>query len=79
MISFIKSLFHRHDVIYTSRTFVGRGKKVLNSIGYIDIEYTNIYLVEGCCIKCGKAFKGKQEVLDIFDIKQPYDKEVPND
>ena len=79
MISLIKSLFHRHDVVYTSRTFIGRGTRISNSAGYIDIDYTNIYLVEGYCIKCGKTFKSKQEVLEIFDMKQPYDKEVPND
>jgi len=75
MINFLKSLFHTHDVIYTSRTLVGRSRKVSNCACGVEVDNTNIYLVEGYCVKCDKPFKGKQEIIAVFDRQQPYDKE----
>ena len=75
MIKWIKDLFHTHAIIYTSRVLVGYGSKDLTMGPVIDIQPTNIYLVEGYCTTCDVKFKRKRTILEIFDKPQPYDKE----
>lgn len=64
-------LFHKHNIIVTSRKLIGREKEVSD----MDIETINVYLCKGYCICCKEKLMWKQHIHPIFDTKQPYDKE----
>lgn len=72
--SFLKKLFHKHNIVYTSRKLISHGTKTSCSSVCVELDRTNIYLIKGYCIKCKKRFVGKQEIIELFDKKQPYDK-----
>ena len=75
IIKLIKSLFHTHSIVWTSRKYVSNTTLDFTTAGFpIDIQPAKQYIYEGYCYKCGqKGFISKITVADIFDKEQPYD------
>ena len=69
-----KKLFHKHDIVWTSRKHIENTSVTSNGGVMTDVEQARVYLYEGYCIKCGqKGFISKITILNIFDETQPYD------
>lgn len=69
-----KKLFHKHEVVWTSRVLIERVSIDYTTCGVIDIQEGSKYLYTGYCASCGN--KGLQSIItvaDIFDKVQPYD------
>ena len=73
--NWIKKLFHKHDIVWTSRKHVDNDLLDFTTNEFpIDIQPAKTYIYEGYCIKCGqKGFVTKVTVAEIFDKAQPYD------
>lgn len=70
MLDFIKNLFHKHDVVVTSRKLIKRYKAPVCG----DLELFNTYLNKGYCMKCKQKLVFKSDIMSDFDLVQPYDK-----
>lgn len=72
----LQKLFHKHDIVWTSRKHIANAELDWTTHGFmIDIQPAKTYLYEGYCIKCGqKGFISKVTIAEMFDKQQPYDK-----
>lgn len=72
--SWIKNLFHTHDMHWTSREVIEKTTVTSNGGVCVDVEPATVYLYKGQCLSCGEYLKEKITILDIFDVEQPFDK-----
>ena len=74
--NWINKLFHRHEMIWTSRKVLGYTTIDYTTGGIVDIEDATKYLYKGYCAVCNGNFKEIRTIAKVLDRKQPYDYEA---